>query len=1709
MNKINNLKNKIKKLVTIVAVLCALAFVSQVKAYPHILLKGLFKALKNDDIGFAHALLHSRWIENLYQYGAGSPHKKVKIKKGKDTTWKAQEGQDPVANLVRRFWFRKKENHLLMPTQFGCLANIPDDQWGRMFGMLMNYVYRGCNIQEETVLLDTIFSYDPQAEQFEQDLHELCKALEIEEARLKDEKFDQVKQAHQELKKARYILEKHYNIGLFKEEMSDAKKNCKGKALTRKKKELKEKYDKARYVAALRKAKKEIFEKISQELQDEYDQIGGKKKKLEVKVNKKLSQKRDLVRKTVCEPIREALRFCKRGDMYAPRTTESILWALFFHRLDGFISLKTKIRAINDCLTCMDLAFKNKEFEGMLGQLYSKEDIITFGEKILTLTADQQSKVLSENYEQALHYLIYCTKGILPPVVTQGKFGYEYEPGKISHVRPNCHETAILDLFSILWHNPKKREYDNSLFKDHIIQEGEGFKRLREAIKYFYLADRKGIDASKYTCEYEVSRPDGSTEKVQFTSLEKLKSLGEISEEEVKQLRISEVPVEYINRSEVKQEFMNIVSGIEGIIYKSKVTGKGTVFEIRSMSENVLRVCNYFYGTNVQDIGELTGRVIGLSTDSRIVAFRKKNRQDSVRVNIEDHENNAEFNLVVKIGATHTNLVVFDRDKKPDCLLQKGVARHILKKIGGLLKEDAPERKKFLSLFMLLDTQDLLKDNTIVLPLPILQLLFYSQIMKKGIVKFALIEDILTRYPQSYESCKEMIHNLIKKFPKNNQELKVKLAELIIRTGFYNNPIFQNFIKFKVLNDERVYENTDRVSDILWVAIERGYKNLVHEIIAHPCFNNFAHALWIALELEKKELMLDIAKSSNFKAKFKDLKIVFNELLEKGYIEVIIEILNKPQFKIQYSELRVIIRKLLEKGDTQIIIAILNSRKFKANRFEISKILNLAVEKGYQEIVFAILSHPTFKHFFLANDNDNNALQFLEKLCITLGKTKIGELFELEDDVVSVADMLTLLLERGYKNIAMEIINFPAFSMHFDGIGVFLKWALETGYIDFVLAVIKDPNFRADFPEVLNIIRLAGQKGYKTIVDAIVQHPTFYDFFDEAGEVLIELLQQGYTDVLQEKLKHERHKPQFKVLIKLLRLAINKSDQKLALEIIKHMKFSVFEVNENKIVDALKLVLEKGYTEIALALVKKCNASYVYTTYGFREFLVLLLQDKKHPEVTALMMDHEDEYSMFWGDTFDVALLDEKDKEVAREIMHHPKFGGWGQALGAALEADAQDLVKEIMSHSKFDIGKAGDALEAAVKKGNIKIALAIVNAPAFDLRTFFYVDALKKSLKMGYLEVFLKIFNSHHFYAWGDALKAALKYGYKKIALRVIKNPLFIPEARQLGESLILSLESPEYQEMGQELLKRSDFNVVWEYALGYAFKRGYEDVAVMVIKKLKGKFNYYHLGLDSLGQEWGNDNFEIDCWVYTFIQAIRMGYEKVAREIVRHPNFNMVNIKDIGYLLKEVLKREYKDLALAIVTHKTFWVDGYNYYSVGNAWVFALTRCQAPLQRFGGHQGDRWYQIALNILKKGLINYLPGELVLRQTPLVESSSSDLEDYQSLEENSTQPFFEQSNLLVEPVLQQTLLVEGQDLEELEVDGELEFEELEYNETQPLIDQVLSPVFNDKECDHVALIRLKMYEECMEAALATLDHPNVEGNIKFASFLRKVKTVCI
>ena len=783
INNLYNLKKKLKKLVAIVAVFCLVAISSQVKTYPHIPLKGLFEVLKVDDIGFSHALLHSKWIENMYQYGAGKPHRKVKIKKGKDTSWRAEYESDAVANLVRKFWFRKSENHQLLPTKFGFLANIRNDQLGTFFGELINYIYTLRQAQgerwEEEGLINELFAYDPKAAKFNSELAELERDLDIVNAQLVDKRFAGLQEAT--------------------------------KIFRQKKKELKRKWKDAELVQKLKEVERNAFLKISKEVldaRDQYKKFAREAQDLENKINAKVKQKRKIVQKALFDPIRKALQLCRVGDIYVSRTTEGILWALFFHKLDDLISLEEKIKAINNCLGCIDKEFKREGFKnnGVLKDLYDAKGFELFGQQVRDLEADKQVVELMENYDQVLHCLINQVAGEnFPPIISQGNYGYEYEPGNISYPRPDCHETAVLDVFSILWYNLKKGTFDDSLFSDDVIKNGQGLQRLREALKYFYLADSKGISAREYTVQGK------------FTSLTKLKELEKITLEEIEALDISEIPVSYITRPEIKQEFFNIVSGIPGVIYRSEVPGKGAIFEIGSDVRNVITIFNYFYGTRAKNIIELGDGDIGISTDSRTIVLKKEsdeNAPNKIKITVSDYENNVYFKVKINIRHGHTFITVDGREKIGSEGLDPYLAENILEKIVGKTGKDNAciqvnqNREKLLSAFSLLAFQKLLKNDEVAWDLPSLNLVYYTLMMKTPEVKLKVIKNVLERHPQNYERCKGVIHNFIEELPRDDQHLKAKLTKIIIRSGFYEKePYFKNFIKEEVLKDPQMYDS--------------------------------------------------------------------------------------------------------------------------------------------------------------------------------------------------------------------------------------------------------------------------------------------------------------------------------------------------------------------------------------------------------------------------------------------------------------------------------------------------------------------------------------------------------------------------------------------------------------------------------------------------------------------------------------------------------------------------------------------------------------------------------------------------------------------------------------------------------------------------------------------------------------------------------------
>jgi len=1000
-----------------VAIFSLIAFSCQIKVYPHIPLKGLFKVLKKDDIGFAHALLHSGWIENMYQYGPGKPHREVMVKNRKK--WKIGDKGDAVANLVRKFWFRKSENHQLLPTQYGYLSNIPSSQLGKLFGQIINCVYTLCQAQGErrkkieAALIDAVITCGFQAEQYRGDLTASWWDIIDQGYKLKhDEKFAAIRKSEKELGKKVNELKEEYNIAQLEEEISQASKEWgKRKGFSQKKKEIESKFDRKGCVQVLKDAESKIFEDIDQEILDEYRKIQVAVERAEKTIAKKVKQKREPIRKNVCAPIKEALEFCKTKGIYAKRTTEAILWALFFHKLDGLISLEEKVKAINDCIDQIDDEFKNKEFCNgkSLAKFYNREDFDGFEKDIKDLEVDQQVEKVHESYDQSLHYFIHCSEGKFPPVIAQGSYGYQYEKDneiyKISYSVPNCYETAILDLLSILWYNPAKNTFDDSVFPDRVIKNGVGLNKLRETLKYFYLADKKKIKAQEYTCEYKNRK---------FTSLAKLKNLGKISIQELETLDITEIPVSFINRSEIKQEFFNIISGMPEVMYCSEVKGRGKIFELETDVRNVVKIIKYFYGIEIEDIVELGDIQKGISTENREIAVKKKNENftnNRITIGISDCVNYMYCTMTATINAGHAFLTVPARAKSGFRVLKGDFTKKLMMlgndNKGFCLKTEKREKFRSFSIFTLLGSASFLRRIKQELDLPMLHLVYYALAMKKPEIKIAVIEDILKKRPEYYDSIKNMIYNLIHGLPSDDQYLKKCLAEIIIESGFdkkdtflreslkavVKNPVFHdaergggsgNILKLALENNDqeiissivdnsgfnasgRGYGQALVIAFALRQAQGRRGAEIAKKILESPKFTCWTDAIQYALSKKDKELALEIVQHPKCKGNEPRMIDTLYQALEKGYCEIALHVAKLPEFTPFSVNLRHCLSLALKKAERtqeqiylQVILALVKNPNFYVLEYYEMTFLRWVIRGGYKEIALAIINHSTF-----------------------------------------------------------------------------------------------------------------------------------------------------------------------------------------------------------------------------------------------------------------------------------------------------------------------------------------------------------------------------------------------------------------------------------------------------------------------------------------------------------------------------------------------------------------------------------------------------------------------------------------------------------------------------------------------------------------------------------------------------------------------------
>ena len=1104
--------------------------VTQIKTYPHLALKNLFKVLKVDDIGFAHALLHSKWIENIYQYSEGKPYREIEEEKLLPI-WK----NDPVANLVRTLWFRFSQEHSLEPSQAGVQKILTPE----VFGKLINAMYRGEQDYKELIDVWTKL-YIERLRDIESNLLRLkkeqkeCISVSKEVTRL-DKSLKNLEKQYKGAKETyKRQLEQHkLLLDTFQQDPSEDNKKFLGRITKKLKKTQKmiKKFEKEkRSKESERLEHKEKLGSIrdSKVIKKERENINWVLRKIGayLGVKKINAGSQEVVAATekkieeIIGLIKKASDFCNFGKVYVPRTTESILWAFFFHKLGKLQSQDKQIQAVNNCIEQIDEDFKN---DVDLEELYSPQVFDFFEEILKRLNIQEQIAEIFAEYDLALHFLISKIAGYFPPKVSQGNFGYECKDGKISQARPNCYETAMHDLFSILWYNPITKRYDDSLFSKK-IQNGPGFQRFKEALKYFTLADNKNIKAKHYTSKFG---------KETFTSLKKLKSLGKIKLQEVKDLSLGDIDISMIDRSVMKQEFMNIVSGKPEIIkYNWEVEGK-KIFELVPSVKNFINLCNYFYGTQVETFEDLSKAI---STKTRDIRFRAlegdQDAPNKINIMVHDKKNKVNFDIVVDIINGHVSLSVPARDQAACDIIKKDVAKKLL---GSVMKD-----QRHAVIFTLLTSNDLL--GCTGLPLPSLNLIYYSLLMKADKVKLNIIEDVLKMYPQDYDNFKEIIHNLIDDFPIDSY-LGGKLSRIIVESGFYKKDPFFKWMERRTPNlllDDLIFCSNNESQALEF------YNDLIQEIkdinkgkvIVSAIISGYKKI--IELIIQRKEFLVSEAP---YLCCFDGLK----ELLDKGLIDLAMLSLQNPEFGNNYFDQQRLLnggwRELFELAIkeklSRVALAIIQHPRLSVLAEAWQTMFELSVEK-YPAIVLAIIQHPGF----------------------SVGSKGWGY-------------FLQLALEWDLREIALAILNHHKF----DGSGIFksLTLAIEKGYRDIVLTIIKNPKYKIKKNKWEGILELALEREHSQIALDIMEKPGFNS--KSAGKSLVLALKNKLEEISLKILSELNAAGWNKTLI----FALKQNLQAIAFDLIENPKFNAGNI---KIEGALRVAVKDGFEDVALKIIE-------------------------------------------------------------------------------------------------------------------------------------------------------------------------------------------------------------------------------------------------------------------------------------------------------------------------------------------------------------------------------------------------------------------------------------------------------------------------------------------------------------------------------------------
>ena len=230
-------------------------------------------------------------------------------------------------------------------------------------------------------------------------------------------------------------------------------------------------------------------------------------------------------------------------------------------------------------------------------------------------------------------------------------------------------------------------------------------------------------------------------------------------------------------------------------MYANEIDGKG--YELIPSIENIIGLFNYFYGTDVQRLEQLGGLISGSTRKISIdltgasildlgeieVTFK------TIKVNIFDQARFFDESFNIIFSNLHADIEIAGQEKILKSLIEDdSLALLLAKVLNGEQEQEEGELggqqdlKKY-TFFVFFTNGGLLDQCDESVPLPVLNVIYYSLLMKSPENKVLIIKDILFKRERLFGYLRPMMYNLLDNLRRQDSSILYEVCRLLVISG--------------------------------------------------------------------------------------------------------------------------------------------------------------------------------------------------------------------------------------------------------------------------------------------------------------------------------------------------------------------------------------------------------------------------------------------------------------------------------------------------------------------------------------------------------------------------------------------------------------------------------------------------------------------------------------------------------------------------------------------------------------------------------------------------------------------------------------------------------------------------------------------------------------------------------------------------------------